>query len=116
VPTGPVDDYLDGLPPDQRAAFERVRHVVVRAEPGVQEGRSYGMPAFLYEGRPLLAFRAAKNHLSVFPFSPAAIEAVEDRLEGFDLAKGTIRFSPERPVPEDVLADLVRLRRQEISD
>jgi uncharacterized protein YdhG (YjbR/CyaY superfamily) len=60
-------------------------------------------------------FRAAKRHLSVFPFSPAAIEAVEGRLEGFDLSKGTIRFSPERPVPEDVLADLVRERKQEIT-
>jgi uncharacterized protein YdhG (YjbR/CyaY superfamily) len=111
----PVDDYLDGLPPPQRAAFERIRDVVVGVEPRVEEGRSYGMPAFLYEGRPLLAFRAAKQHLSVFPFSPEAIEAVKDRLAGFDIAKGTIRFSPERPVPEDVLVDLVRLRRQEIS-
>ena len=106
-----MDDYLDGLPPAERAAFARVRAGVV---PEAEEGSSYGMPAFLYAGRPLLAFRAAKRHLSVFPFSPAAIEAVKDRLEGFDLAKGTIRFSPVSPVPEDVLADLVRARKQEI--
>ena len=53
--------------------------------------------------------------MSIFPFSPAAIEAVRERLGGFDLAKGTIRFSPDRPVPEDVLADLVRARKQEIA-
>lgn len=76
---------------------------------------SYGMPAFLHAGRPPLGFRAARQRLSVFPFSPASIEALKDRLDGFDLAKGTIRFSPERPPPEDVLADLVRPRRQEIS-
>lgn len=111
----PVDDYLDGLPPPQNAAFQHVREVVVGAAHGVEEGTSYGMPAFLYAGRPLLGFRAAKQHLSVFSFSPAAIEAVKDRLDGFDLSKGTIRFTPERPVPDDVLADLVRLRRQEIS-
>jgi uncharacterized protein YdhG (YjbR/CyaY superfamily) len=51
----------------------------------------------------------------VFPFSPGAIEAVEGRLEGFDLSKGTIRFSPDRPVPEDVLADLVEARKAEIT-
>jgi uncharacterized protein YdhG (YjbR/CyaY superfamily) len=73
------------------------------------------MPAFLYAGRPLLGFRAAKKHLSVFPFSPAAVEAVADRLEGFDLSKGTIRFAPDRPLPEDVLADLVRARKKEIA-
>jgi uncharacterized protein YdhG (YjbR/CyaY superfamily) len=109
-----MDDYLDGLPPAQKAAFERVRSLVEGAVPEAEQGVSYGMPAFIYAGRPLLAFRAAKRHLSVFPFSPAAIEAVDDRLEGFDLSKGTIRFSPDRPVPEDVLADVVRARKREI--
>jgi uncharacterized protein YdhG (YjbR/CyaY superfamily) len=110
-----MDDYLDGLPPAQKAALERVRAIVGGAVPDAEEGKSYGMPAFIYAGRPLLGFRAAKNHLSVFPFSPAAIEAVEHRLAGFDLAKGTIRFSPERPLPEDVLVDVVRARKQEIA-
>jgi uncharacterized protein YdhG (YjbR/CyaY superfamily) len=110
-----MDDYLDGLPAEQKAALARVRAVVEGVVPDADEGVSYGMPAFLYAGRPLLGFRAAKNHLSVFPFSPAAIEAVEDRLGDFGRSKGTIRFSPDSPLPEDVLADLVRARRDEIS-
>jgi uncharacterized protein YdhG (YjbR/CyaY superfamily) len=110
-----MDEYLDGLPAEQKAALEHVRDVVRRAAPEAEEGRSYGMPAFLWDGRPLLGFGAAKKHLSVFPFSPAAVEAVADRLEGFDLSKGTIRFSPDNPVPDDVLADLVRARQREIT-
>jgi uncharacterized protein YdhG (YjbR/CyaY superfamily) len=110
-----MDDYLDGLPGEQRAAFERVRSVVTDVAPEAEEGESYGMPAYIYSGRPLLAFRAARNHLSVFPFSPAAVEAVEGRLEGFDLSKGTIRFTPERPLPDDVLAGVIRARMQEIA-
>jgi uncharacterized protein YdhG (YjbR/CyaY superfamily) len=39
---------------------------------------------------------------------------VAARLEGFDLSKGTIRFTPDQPVPDDVLADLVRARKAEI--
>ncbi|HEV3378413.1 MAG TPA: DUF1801 domain-containing protein [Thermoleophilaceae bacterium] len=109
-----MDDYLDALPPEQKDALARVRAVVAEVEPEAAEGVSYGMPAFLYAGRPLLGFRAAKAHLSVFPFSPAAVEAVEDRLEGFSISKGTVRFSPSRPVPEDVLEDLVRARKREI--
>jgi uncharacterized protein YdhG (YjbR/CyaY superfamily) len=113
VPT--MDEYLDGLPAPQRAALERVRGVVAALAPEAEEGVSYGMPAFIYEGRPLLGFRAAKQHLSVFPFSPAAIASVEDRLEGFNVSKGTIRFTPETPIPDDVLADVVRARREEIT-
>jgi hypothetical protein len=33
------------------------------------------MPAFKYNERPLLGFKASKNHLSVFPFSPEAVDA-----------------------------------------
>jgi uncharacterized protein YdhG (YjbR/CyaY superfamily) len=110
-----MDDYLDDLPPAQKAALERVRSVVGDLAPDAEEGTSYGIPAFIYAGRPLLGFNAAKKHLSIYPFSPAAIEAVRDRLGGFDVAKGTIRFSPDSPVPDDVLADLVRARKEEIT-
>jgi uncharacterized protein YdhG (YjbR/CyaY superfamily) len=110
-----MGEYLDGLPASQRRALERVRAVVIRITPEAEEGVSYGMPAFIYEGRPLLGFRAAKKHLSVFPFSPAVVARVKDRLEGFELSKGTIRFTPENPVPEEVLADVVRARKQEIT-
>src|SRR5919108_3875780 len=87
-----MDDYLGGLPPEQSAALARVRAVVEEVAPEAEEGVSYGMPAFLYAGRPLLGFRAAKRHLSVFPFSPAAIEAVAGRLGGFDPPQGKNPF------------------------
>ena len=111
-----MDDYLDDLEPAQKAALERLRSVVAGMAPDAEEGKSYGVPAFIYAGRPLLGFSAAKKHLSIFPFSPEAVEAVADRLEGFDLAKGTIRFAADKPVPEDVLADVVRARMREITE
>jgi uncharacterized protein YdhG (YjbR/CyaY superfamily) len=109
-----MDDYLQELPSEQGAALARVRALVVQVVPEAEEGRSYGMPAYLYAGRPLLGFRAAKQHLSVFPFSPEAVDAVKDRLDGFDISKGTVRFSADEPLPEDVLADMIRARRREL--
>jgi uncharacterized protein YdhG (YjbR/CyaY superfamily) len=110
-----MDEYLATLAPAQRAALERVRAVVRGLAPQAEEGRSYGVPAFIVGGRPLLGFSAAKTHLGLYPFSPAALDTVRDRLDGFALAKGTVRFTPERPVPEDVLADLVRARLAELA-
>lgn len=49
------------------------------------------------------------------PFSPAVVDAVRDRLDGYTLSKGTIRFSPEQPLPDGVVEELVALRRREIS-
>ena len=36
------------------------------------------------------------------------------RLEGFSLSKGTVRFTPDHPVPEDVVEEMVRLRQAKI--
>jgi len=114
-PMSAMDDYLDALAPDQKAALARVREIVAELVPEAEEGRSYGIPAFIYAGRPLLGLRAAREHLSIFPFSSAAIEAVSDRLDGFELSKGTIRFTAAHPVPQTVLADLIQFRRREIT-
>ena len=110
-----MDDYLDSLAPDQKAALGSVRELVTKLVPDAEEGKSYGIPAFIYAGRPLLGFRAAQKHLSIFPFSPAVVEAVSDRLDGFDLAKGTIRFTAGQPVPQTVLAELIQVRQREIT-
>ena len=109
-----IDDYLGTVGADERTALERVVDIARRAVPDAVDGRSYGMPALRHAGKPLIGILAAKDHLSVFPFSPEAVEAVRERLPGFSLSKGTIRFTVDQPVPDDVLRDLVELRRAEI--
>jgi uncharacterized protein YdhG (YjbR/CyaY superfamily) len=108
------DDYLATVPQPQKAELERLGQRVRRAVPGVEEGVSYGIPAFKYKQRPLLGFRASKDHLSVFPFSPEAIDAAREALAGFDLSKGTVRFTPDKPIPDDALEQLLSHRMREI--
>ena len=109
-----IDDYLGTVGAEERVALERVLDIARRTVPDAVDGRSYGMPALRHAGKPLIGILAAKDHLSIFPFSPEAVEAVSGRLPGFSLSKGTIRFSVDQPVPDDVLRDLVELRRAEI--
>jgi uncharacterized protein YdhG (YjbR/CyaY superfamily) len=109
-----VDDYLAGLDDPTRSAFERIRALALVEAPEAVQGTSYGMAALLYRGKPLLGFLAAKHHLSVFPFSSRVVDAVRDRLDTFELSKGTIRFSVDQPLPDDVVRDVVRLRMAEI--
>jgi uncharacterized protein YdhG (YjbR/CyaY superfamily) len=108
------DEYLGSVPESQRAELERIRQLVRGAVPGVEESESYGMPAFKYNKRPLLGFKVSKNHLSVFPFSPQAIDAARSALAGFDLSKGTVRFTPDKPIPDSALQQLLRHRLREI--
>jgi uncharacterized protein YdhG (YjbR/CyaY superfamily) len=110
-----IAEYIEKLPVDQRGAFERVCSIVRDAVPDAEEGKSYGMPAFRWEGRPLLGFRAFQRHLSVTAFSAEVIAAVKPELPGFDVSKGMVRFTPEQPIPEDVLREMVRLRLAELA-
>ncbi|GGM69228.1 hypothetical protein GCM10011609_01120 [Lentzea pudingi] len=109
-----VDDYFAGLDAPARAAFERIRTLAEKVAPDAEQGTSYGMAALRLKGKPLLGFKAAKDHLAVFPFSPAAVDVVRERLTGFSLSKGTVRFTTDRPLPDDVVRDLVRQRMGEI--
>jgi uncharacterized protein YdhG (YjbR/CyaY superfamily) len=109
-----IDTYLAGLPDDQRSALEHLRQVIVRAAPGAVEGWSYGMPAVRYRGRPLVGFQAARGHLGFYPMSPPLIEAHAAELAAYSTSKGTIRFTPERPLPDSLVRAIVTERVAEL--
>lgn len=109
-----VDEYFDGLDAPEAAAFRHVRALALDVVPDAEPGTSYGMAALIHRGKPLLGFRAAKGHLSVFPFSPQAVDAVRDRLAGYQVSKGTVRFTAGNPLPDDAVREIVRARAAEI--
>ena len=110
-----VDDYLAQLPPDQRAALEHLRTRIRAAAPDATEAISYGMPAFKQDGRGLVGYAAFKNHCSLFPMSSAVIAEHAEALEAFATSKGTIRFTPDRPLPDALIARIVRARLAELA-
>jgi uncharacterized protein YdhG (YjbR/CyaY superfamily) len=111
---GPVEEFLAGLDAPTRDAFARIVALVDAEVPDAEQGVSYGLPALRYRGKPLIGFAAAAHYLSVYPFSPSAVNAVRHQLGGYSVSKGTIRFSAEAPLPEQALRDLVRARVSEI--
>lgn len=112
---GTVDDLIAGLDEPAASAVARVLHRALAVVPDAEQGTSYGMPALRWQGRPLLGFAVASAHLAVHPFSPAAVDSVRDRLTGFALSKGTVRFTADAPIPDDAVTALVTARRDEIS-
>ena len=93
---------------------EHVRAVAKAAVPEAVDGLGYGMPALRYRDRPLLSVMPAKHHIGLYPFSPGVVAAVAGELDGYSFAKGTIRFSAEHPLPDELVTRIVLLRRDEI--
>lgn len=109
-----MDEFLAGLDEPHRAALTRVRDLALEVAPDAEQGTGYGMPALVLGGRPLLAFAVARRHLALYPFSPAAVDVVRDRLATSQVSKGTVRFALDAPLPEAVIRDLVTHRAVEI--
>ena len=114
--SGPIDAVLAALPHDQRAALQSLREMIAAAAPDAVEAMSYGAPAFRYRDHPLVSFNAARSHCAFYVMSPEVIINHEAELEGFDTSKGTIRFTPAKPLPADLVTRLVRARMAETDE
>ncbi len=113
---GTVDDALAELPEPGRTCLQHIVAVARSVAPEATDGVSYGMPALKLDGKPLVGVVSAAKHLSIFPFSPAVVEAVAGSLGGYSLSKGTIRFTAEQPLPDAVVEEIVRRRMAEIRE
>jgi uncharacterized protein YdhG (YjbR/CyaY superfamily) len=110
-----IDDYLKDAGKEQRAEIERIRSLVKQIVPQAEEAKSYGVPAFKYRGKLLVGFHIGKTHMSIYPGS-GAIESVKDELKGYDLSKGTVRFSESKPIPENILKRIINYRLKDLDN
>jgi uncharacterized protein YdhG (YjbR/CyaY superfamily) len=104
-------EYLSLLPAFHRKALEKLRKQILAAVPGTVEEFAYGLPAFRYNGHPLVYMGAARKHCGLYGSVPPGFK---EALIGFTMGKGSIQFTPEKPIPSDVLKALLRAKAAEI--
>lgn len=112
--SSPVDRYLAKLPGDQRAALERLRETVRSAVPGAEETISSGIPAFRYNGRPLVSIGAARNHVGLYIMYGDVLRAHAQELRRYDTSNTVVRFQPDDPLPDHLVTRLVKARLAEL--
>lgn len=104
-----IDAYLARVPQDQREALQHLRNVIRSAAPLAEELISYQIPTFKQDGM-LVAFAAAKSHCALYTLDSALIEAYAEALTDFSTSTGTIRFTPGKPIPDELIRRLVSER------
>jgi 3-methyladenine DNA glycosylase AlkD/uncharacterized protein YdhG (YjbR/CyaY superfamily) len=105
-----IDEYLAATKPEQQAVLERLRQTIHAAAPGAEEYLGYGLAGFKLNGRPLVYFGAWPNHCALYAASPKTQGLFEEELKGFEVSKGTIRFTVEKPLPTALVRRLVQVR------
>ena len=105
-----VDEYLAGVPEPACSSLKHLRKVIQSVVPAETiEVISYGMPMFKYKGM-LVGYAAFAKHCSFFPTGSGVIERFAKELHGYSTNKGTIRFTPEKPLPDGLVKKIVKAR------
>lgn len=107
-----VDAYLAHVAPASRATLQRLRRLVRKVAPGAEEVLSYRIPAFR-QGRIVIWYAAFRDHCSLFIGSLAVQRRFARELAPFVAGKGTVRFTPDRPLPDGLIVRIVRARLAE---
>lgn len=104
-----VEAFLAKVPEPHRTTLQKLRATIRAAAPKAEEFISYGIPAFKQEGG-LVCYAAFKDHCSLFPMSDGVIKGMAADIKGYEVAKGTIRFPKDEPLPAGLVKRIVKLR------
>jgi uncharacterized protein YdhG (YjbR/CyaY superfamily) len=115
IPIKNIDEYLLNIPENQRLVLEELRQVIRETAPQAEEVISYGMPAFKYQGM-LVYFAAFKKHCSFFAGNGSTVETLNEELKGYKIAKSTIQFTVEKPLPHALVEKIVKIRMKQNED
>ena len=111
-PPKTVDDFLAALPDDFRLALEKLRKTIKVAAPNADETISYRIPFYKQHGM-LVGFSAAKEHCTFHIISATILRDNAKALAAFTTGKGSIQFTPEKPIPAAIVKKIVKARLSE---
>ena len=108
--TEEIDGYLAGLEEPKRGTLTALRRSILAVRPDLEQGISYGLPAFRLDGTVVAGFAAFKAHLSYLPHSGSVFPELGDALGGYTYSSGALRFAVDTPLPDALVRRLVEVR------
>lgn len=106
-----IDEYIAGFPKEVQEILEKIRTTIKEAAPKGEETISYQIPTFTLKGN-LVHFAAWKKHIGFYPAS-SGIKEFENKLSAYEIAKGTVKFPLDKPIPYELISKIVSFRVKE---
>lgn len=105
---GDIDEYIAGFPVNVQKLLKLLRETIKKNAPEALEVISYGMAAFKLHS--MLVYFAAHNHHVGFYPGASAVAIFKDELKEFKIAKGSIQFPFDKPLPIDIITRIIQFR------
>jgi uncharacterized protein YdhG (YjbR/CyaY superfamily) len=103
-----IDSYIKSFPKETQKILDQLRATIRKAAPEAEETINYAIPTFTLNGN-LVHFAAFKNHIGFYP-TPSGIEAFKKELSVYEGAKGSVKFPIKKPLPFDLITEIVKFR------
>jgi uncharacterized protein YdhG (YjbR/CyaY superfamily) len=114
MPATTVDEYLAELDEPKRSTLAAMRAMILEIEPALAETIGWGAPIFKLNGKNVAGLCAFKNHLTFSAQSGDVMAAHEAQLTDYVVAKSSMQFAVDQPLPRDLVASLVKARIAEL--
>jgi uncharacterized protein YdhG (YjbR/CyaY superfamily) len=102
-----VDDYIAALPESSQAIAHELRRIITNAIPDCVETVKYDMPTFQVGGVSVVYFAVWKKHVGLYPINRGNPE-LEAELVPYRAKKDTVQFNLNLPLPDALIARIVR--------
>ncbi len=107
-----VEKYIEKFPENIQTLLWQMRKIILDAAPGSSEGISYGMPAYKFNGKPLVYFAGYKKHIGFYA-TPSGHQKFAAELSKYKQGKGSVQFPIEEPLPADLVKRIITFRVKE---
>lgn len=108
-----VDSYIESFEGKTKEYLEQLRIIIHEIIPNSTELINYNIAAFTLveggqrEGQIMIA--GYKNHIGFYPH-PTTMAYYWDKLEEFKKAKGSVQFPLTKPLPKDLIKEMINYR------
>ena len=110
-----VAEYIAKCAPQSRKPLRALRALVRAAAPRATEKISYGIPAFVLDGRNLVYIAGWKDHVSVYPVTAGVARELKSAIKPYRTGKGTLQFRLDAPIPKTLIKKIVKIRMREVA-
>ena len=106
-----IDEYISTFPQKIQDILQKLRQTIRESAPNSEETINYQIPTFKLNGN-LVHFAAYKNHIGFYP-TPSAINEFREQLSEYEMAKGSVKFPLNKPLPIELIKEIVKFRVKE---
>ena len=109
-----IDEYISSFPKNVQDILQQLRQTIRDSAPNSSESISYQIPTYKLNGS-LVHFAAYKNHVGFYP-TPSGINEFREELSDYEIAKGSVKFPLNKPLPINLIREIVKFRVTENLD